>query len=149
EAGNALSDVWNAARTTGGRYDLSVFGPNGFLRGFRGSLFPDARANLDVEARYDADKLEVELNIRNVSPGPCVVSFGNAYAVKGDDDGDDNRGAQRLRPGQAFDVTFRLKKSFGWYDIAITVDTDPQYLRRLAGHLENGQDSASDPAFGR
>jgi len=28
------------------------------------------------------------------------------------------------------------------------VDTDRDFLRRLAGHLENGKDSASDPALG-
>jgi len=41
-----------------------------------------------------------------------------------------------------------VKSSYGWYDLGIRVDTDPGFLRRLAGHVENGLDSASDPAFG-
>ena len=34
-----------------------------------------------------------------------------------------------------------------WYDVAVRAD-DGDFLRQAAGHLENGNDSASDPAFG-
>ena len=146
EAGKSLSDAWNIARTDQGRYDLSVFGPNGFLRSFRGSLSPQAKADLDIESRYGADDLEIELRITNRGPVPCKVSAANAYGDAKDRD-DDER-ARRLRPGQSVDIRFSLDSSFGWYDIAIGVDTDANFLRRLAGHLENGMDSASDPAFG-
>jgi hypothetical protein len=30
----------------------------------------------------------------------------------------------------------------------ITVENDPHFDHRLAGHLENGEDSISDPAMG-
>jgi len=30
----------------------------------------------------------------------------------------------------------------------VTVESDGAFLRRSAGHVETGQDSASDPAFG-
>ena len=36
----------------------------------------------------------------------------------------------------------------GWYDLTITVDADPQFAYQLAGHLENGDDSISDPLMG-
>ena len=38
--------------------------------------------------------------------------------------------------------------TFGWYDLTIATDADSTFLRRIAGHLENGEDSVSDPAFG-
>jgi phospholipase C len=38
--------------------------------------------------------------------------------------------------------------SCGWYDLGIRVESEPGFLRRLAGHVENGKDSASDPALG-
>jgi len=41
-----------------------------------------------------------------------------------------------------------LRSSFGWYDVSVEVNTDPNFLRRLAGHVENGRASTSDPAFG-
>jgi phospholipase C len=35
----------------------------------------------------------------------------------------------------------------GWYDLIITVDGDPHFEYGLAGHLEDGEDSISDPAM--
>lgn len=36
----------------------------------------------------------------------------------------------------------------GWYDVTVTSSGDQRYLRRLAGHLEDGRSSNSDPALG-
>jgi phospholipase C len=41
-----------------------------------------------------------------------------------------------------------LERSFGWYDFRITTRSDPSFENRLAGHLETGRDSMSDPAIG-
>ena len=41
-----------------------------------------------------------------------------------------------------------LHSSFGWYDFTITTRSDPSFERRLAGHLETGRDSMTDPAIG-
>jgi phospholipase C len=38
--------------------------------------------------------------------------------------------------------------SKGWYDITVTSHTGSSYLRRLAGHVETGAPSISDPALG-
>ena len=37
---------------------------------------------------------------------------------------------------------------YNWYDLIITVDGDPTFTYRLAGHIDHGQDSFSDPALG-
>ena len=136
EAGKSLTNTWNVQ----GRYDLSVFGPNGFLRSFRGGASPDAKANLDIDCRYEADDSAIVLIVMNNGPVRCRVSVVNAY-------GGDSA-ADTLRPGQTLYKRFPLAPSYGWYDLSVTADTDPGFLRRLAGHLENGRDSASDPAFG-
>jgi len=139
EAGESLSDTWNVAQNNQGRYDLSVFGPNGFLRSFRGTASALAQADLDIDSRYDVDDYELVLVITNRGPASCTVRVANAY----DNDSD----ARVLRRGQSFHQRWSLKSSFGWYDVVVNVDTDPGFLRRLAGHLENGQDSVSDPAI--
>jgi phospholipase C len=36
---------------------------------------------------------------------------------------------------------------YGWYDLIVTVAGDPTFKYRLAGHLENGEGSFSDPAL--
>jgi phospholipase C len=69
------------------------------------------------------------------------VTLANAYGNDAD--------AGVLRPGQSWNKRFSLRSSFGWYDVTIEADADRNFLWRLAGHIENGRDSASDPAFGR
>src|SRR5262245_40388881 len=138
EAGRSLFDSWKTAQ---GKYDLSAFGPNGFLRTFRGSVSPEARANLDVEARYDVDDDTIVLIITNLGRIPNRVTVANAY-------GDHDPITRKVRPGQSVRQRWHLKSSFGWYDLSVETDTDAGFLRRLAGHLENGRDSVSDPAFG-
>lgn len=41
-----------------------------------------------------------------------------------------------------------LESSYGWYDFRITTPSDSSFQHRLAGHLETGRDSMSDPAIG-
>jgi len=76
-----------------GRYDLSVYGPNGFLRAFRGTASPDAKANLDVDGSHGIDGYTVVLRITNRGPVPCRVTVANAY--------DDGAVVRPLRPGRA------------------------------------------------
>ena len=35
-----------------------------------------------------------------------------------------------------------------WYDFAVTCDSDAAFYRRLAGRIETGRHTVSDPAFG-
>ena len=138
EAGKSLSDSWSVGQGNQGRYDLSVYGPNGFLRTFRGSASPGAQANLDIDCSYDTHDFKLVLEITNLGPIQCRITIANAY--------DNDVISHRLRPGQSFRKRLSLKSSFGWYDLVIEASTDPDFLRRLAGHLEDGKDSASDPA---
>ncbi|MET0505215.1 MAG: phospholipase domain-containing protein, partial [Luteibacter sp.] len=41
--------------------------------------------------------------------------------------------------------TFDLAESGGWYDIAVTLPVAPRFLRRFAGHHEDGRPATSDP----
>jgi phospholipase C len=50
--------------------------------------------------------------------------------------------------GRTDSVLIPSMLSKGWYDITITSHADPAYLRRLAGHVETGAPSISDPALG-
>jgi phospholipase C len=44
-------------------------------------------------------------------------------------------------------VRLSLAASHNWYDYSVRVNGVPGWLRRFAGHLENGQPSISDPAM--
>ena len=139
ESGKSLAGAWHAVQNSDGRYDLAVYGPNGFLRTFRGTISARAKANLDVDCRYVGDR-DVVLRITNRAPVACRVRLTSAYDRESD--------AQVLRPGQSVNSRWPLKSSFGWYDLVMSVDSSQDFQWRFAGHVESGRDSVSDPALG-
>jgi phospholipase C len=44
--------------------------------------------------------------------------------------------------------TAKVKRSHCWYDLSVVCEQDGTFLRRLAGHIETGRPSTSDPAIG-
>ena len=58
---------------SGTSYDLSVYGPNGFLRAFKGNVAAGAAraTNLDVGASYDSEERGgITLRITNTGKRP-------------------------------------------------------------------------------
>ena len=53
-----------------------------------------------------------------------------------------------LQPTHKFEIESSLDQFYGWYDLIITVTGDNTFNYRLAGHVETGNDSISDPALG-
>jgi phospholipase C len=131
-----LSGSWNAADTTSG-YDLSVYGPNGFFRGFKGGLAGD-RANLEVDASYNRG--DITLTIANGTSHTAFVRVVDQYSGQHTE--------RSLRPTDRFSRRWTLHRTSGWYDLTITVASDLDFEYRLAGHVEDGRDSISDPGMG-
>ena len=120
-------------------YNLSVYGPNGFLRTFAGS-FGSGRASLGVKAIYDAESEGIALEIRNHGRSEEKLRIVDDYSGR--------VVTLRLDPLATFTHFWQLSKSFGWYDLTVQTDSDASFQRLLAGHVETGRDSMSDPAIG-
>ncbi|MFI2347692.1 phosphocholine-specific phospholipase C [Streptomyces sp. NPDC019443] len=134
-AGKNLSDTWNTAYSKG-VYDLSVYGPNGFLRTFRG---PGTTAGPEVTARHIASSGSVELTMTNAGSADCHLTLTNAYSGQ--------KQTFTVRAGGRVVHTVDLRGSKRWYDLSVVSDTNRTFLRRFAGHVENGQPGVSDPAI--
>jgi phospholipase C len=135
----------SAGRTVSGRcdtasgdgsYDLTAYGPAGFLRAFRGSA---GRPGPEVTARHHAATGAVELALANHGRTEVRLTVRNSY--------DGHHASYTLRPGHRETHTVDLDRSSRWYDLTVTADHDPAFLRRLAGHVENGRPGVSDPAL--
>ena len=135
-AGDETADDFPA---TGNSYDLSVYGPNGFLRTFAGGLGQHS-ASLAVKAIYDKESGGIALVIQNLGSAAVNLSISDGYSGK----------TYRLHLDANSSTTFAsdLEESFGWYDLTVRVDSDASFLRQLAGHVETGGPSVSDPAIG-
>ena len=51
-----------------------------------------------------------------------------------------------LAPGATVEDRWSVHDTYGWYDLSVTCDASASFLRRLAGRVENGKPSVSDPA---
>ena len=137
--GRVISDNWPIAAQNPS-YDLTVFGPNGFYRRFKGGLVSGASANVLVSSSYDKAGHSLTTVITNFDGRPYVITAGNFYTGRGE--------VRTLAPGAAMTTKWSLGASSGWSDIAITVDVDAAFYWRLSGHVENGHDSLTDPGIG-
>ena len=137
EPDKTLTGAWNVSSS----YGLSVYGPNGFVRYFNGSIGSTA-AVLDVRSSYGGknDGGSIQWKITNVAAKQAQVSVLNAYT------GDLN--TQLLQAKESFEDEAPLSKFYGWYDLIVTVEGDTTFRYRLAGHVETGKESFSDPAMG-
>jgi phospholipase C len=145
EAGKQLSDYWTSS-VSDNRYALAAHGPNGFLREFRGSQpqpHDPARALPEVELHEGGDPNRLWLRLGNHGDRPCT------FTVRANDYAHEPPRHYRVAPGDSADDLWDIAASAHWYDLLVTVDTDAEFLRRLAGHRETGKPSLSDPALGR
>lgn len=136
EAGKSLSDVWETGEDAG-RYDLFVLGPNGFMRTYVGSLSGDG-AMPEVEVQYEPDRRRLKLNLSNVGKQACELALADMYGVK-------EASHVKLAPGASVQREISLEGAGNWYDLALTGEG---FERRLAGRMETGSHSISDPAMG-
>uniref|UniRef100_UPI000A548772 phospholipase domain-containing protein n=6 Tax=Streptomyces TaxID=1883 RepID=UPI000A548772 len=134
-AGRTVSDTWDLAGS-GGAYDLTVHGPNGFLRVFRGPG-TTGKARPEVTARHTGD--DVELTYTNKGAETVALKVASAYGGRSR--------TVRVRPGATVREVVGLRSSHRWYDLTVTAGEG--FLRRFAGHVENGRAGVSDPALGR
>jgi phospholipase C len=134
-AGDGVSDTFPVT----GAYDFSVFGPNGFLR-----RFADGAGNqsvpVSVQSAYDRDSGGITIMLRNDGAHAVTVTIADAYAK--------HTTRRSIEAHGTFTFSAGLERSSGWYDFLITSDASPSFARQLAGHVETGCDSTTDPLIG-
>ena len=117
-----------------------MYGPNGFYRAFRGGVSGRHTGNLQVRAVYDEQGKDIELVISNRASQSARINVFNRYTSR--------TVALELGAGDSESKSWSLNRTSGWYDLTITVDGDPRFHHQVAGHLEDGEDSISDPLMG-
>lgn len=144
KVGDQLSDAWKINEFGNSIYDLSVDGPNGFYRRFKGTTNDQ---ELTVTCRHEVSRLtkkvtgNLQVILENKSGKAIEVHISDeAYQLA-------NKVVQLPAKSQKV-VDVNLQKSKGWYEFTVSVKGDQQYLRHYAGHVETGKESISDPLMG-
>ncbi|HKT00628.1 MAG TPA: phospholipase C, phosphocholine-specific [Rugosimonospora sp.] len=134
-SGRQLTGAW----PVDGAYDFAVHGPNGFHRRFTGTA---AASGPEVTARHDGIAGQLQLVLTNTGSSPVRLLISDGYGAA-------RQTSYRLRPGARALYTADLRRTHGWYDLTVTNEQDAGFGRHLAGHVETGRPSTSDPALGR
>ena len=135
ESGKTLADSWAHQDLP---YDLSVSAPNGFLRRFKGNVVLGA-TGLRVRESYLARTRTIVLSLYNGNSAAVDVLVRDAYTGF--------RVEAVLQPNQTITRPFPLLATHGWYDLSVTTPAIASFGIQLAGHLEDGSDSFTDPAI--
>ncbi|MDB6000610.1 MAG: phospholipase phosphocholine-specific [Rhizobacter sp.] len=137
-----LDDVWQPAAT--GAYDLWVLGPNGFHRHFTGNakkVAAAAQPNPDVSVAYDVAAKQIVVTLTNNGSMPAAFTLTpNAYVTTAPL-------TVNVMARSQTKINWSVATTGGWYDLSATVKNSPEYVRRLAGRMETGAPSVSDPAM--
>ena len=130
----------------GEQYHIQAYGPNGFLREFKGSK---ADPNVLVNCEYQFDRLNtnnlsgnIELKLQNQDKNKQydITIIDHAYGAK----------PKNLNlAGKGISTILDLQDSFGWYDFSIKVQGNTLFEQRYAGRVETGRHSFSDPFMGK
>ena len=140
--GDRLKDEWSGFNL--GQYHLTVQGPNGFFREFKGS---DSIRGFEVSVvhhsreilRKQRPVLQVTLQLPSAQDLECVLVH-HAYGYK-------NEVIAPKKKGNTIALDF--SKSYGWYDFSVLIkkgDKSAEY--RYAGRVETGRAGYSDPLMG-
>lgn len=146
-AGDTLKDKWQLTDFEAGQYHLSVYGPNGFFREFKGDQNNPA---VEIACGYESAKMNAKrlsgnilLNVKNNSDLQQVIEItDNAYKTSFQ---------TKALAANTTDtsIVINLGNSHQWYDFTVKIKGNDLFEARYAGHVETGAETTSDPAMGR
>jgi phospholipase C len=122
--------VWDASETDG-RYDFSVYGADGFVGRFSGTVVPEGQTDVALPTvtaalRADGHAEHASVDLRLVNDGDTAATF----ALTANDFGDESRTVQ-VAPRSRTTVNWPTQQ--GRYDVSVTAATGTRFTRRYAG----------------
>jgi len=142
-AGKTLKYSWPLEDFENGIYHLRVYGPNGFLREYRGS-HDDPLFDIHCKYQQEANQLtgQIELAVFNLDSGADhkIEIKDNAY--KSPDR------TELISFEKRNIIALNTDSSFGWYDFTVRAAGSETFQRRFAGRVETGKPSVTDPVIG-
>ncbi|MFT3924934.1 MAG: phospholipase C, phosphocholine-specific [Myxococcales bacterium] len=142
QTNGSTRDFFNVGQGYGnGKYDLTVVGPNRFLRRLTGDA-KGAAKNLEVVSSFgvaaNTGKNAIWFAMQNGSGGAATFTIrSNAYRS-------DGPWTYSVAAGQTVSDYFNaVAYNNGWYDFTVTNNLDSSWSRRFVGHIETGLVSVS------
>jgi phospholipase C len=133
----SVKDFFNVGTNYGnGQYDLTVVGPNRFLRRFTGNANGSgaaAEASTYYAPAPNTGKQAVWFSMKNT--GTSAVTF----TITSTNYRTDGPWTYQVAAGATVSDYFNaVAYDNGWYDFTVTVSSDASWTRRATGHIETG-----------
>jgi phospholipase C len=147
--GGNLTENFPIGSSEDGIYHLSINGPNGFYREFKGSK-KDPMINIFCGH-------ETQSGLTKKFSGNVMLSFDplaiyESYTIEITDNAYKNKKIIKTIPankkGATHHIVLNLEKSYGWYDFTFRIKGFDAFSKRYAGHVETGRLSFTDPLMG-
>lgn len=114
---------------------VTVHGPNGYFREFTGQTLPECTV------RYDAHQNSFVLTLGNNQKTARTVRVTDGYG--------NAKRTLTLPAGGSVQTLWPAAPSDNWYDLSVAEGASHTPLMHLAGHIEDGKPSRTDPHIGR
>jgi phospholipase C len=139
-ANGSVKDYFHVQTYGGGSYDLSLYGPNGFMRRFVGNI-NTAGGQIEVSSSYSfATAGHAQLLLTMVNNTTASVTF----TVKSNGYRSDGPWTYVVAAGATVSDFWNVQLyTGGWYDLSVTVNVDNNFSRRFVGHVELGGPSVT------
>ncbi|WP_233840470.1 phospholipase C, phosphocholine-specific [Dyella sp. 2HG41-7] len=133
----SVTDYFNIGTGFGsGQYDLTVIGPNRFLRRFAGNV-NNAGKSCSVTSSYQNDPTSGEMAIYFALTNTSSASV--TFTITANNYTNEGPWTYTVAAGATANTFFAaVAQTQGWYDFTITMSGDSSWIRRYTGHLENG-----------
>ncbi|MHA6758389.1 phosphocholine-specific phospholipase C [Streptacidiphilus sp. PAMC 29251] len=142
DPGGTATDYFNVGSGYGnGKYDLTLIGPNRFLRRFTGNTTA-AGKSVEASTSYatapDTGQTALYFHLANSSASSVT------FTVTSTDYRADGPWTYRVAAGSTAAPYFNaVAAQNGWYDFTVTVSSDASWSRRCTGHIETGNPSTT------
>ena len=134
--GSSVMDFFVQPSSANGGYNFTCYGPNGFQRRFAGNIHKDSN-QIEISSLIDPAAGGITLTLLN--SGTNTVNFTVT------DNLNSATNAYNFTPASTTNCVFpAVTSNNGWYDLTVTADADTNFLRHLAGHIENGAFSTTE-----
>jgi phospholipase C len=141
DAGGTASDFYNIGSGYGdGKYDLTVLGPNRFLRRVTGDATAagkTAEAVTSYAPAPDTGRQALWFTLTNGGTAPVTFTIVSNNYRSG------SWTYQVPAGGKVSDYFNAVSIAQGWYDFTVTLSGDSSWSRRAVGHIETGAPSVS------
>lgn len=141
KAGDRLEYQWDLAKFEGDCYAFELHGPNGFYRKFsgeKGTAAIQAAVAPELKALTQVATGKLQLKLKNNSDQRVTIAVETLNYKK-------YATTKEIAPAEEVILILDIEKQGNWYDIAIKPNGDNNPIIQLAGRLETGTESTTDP----